>query len=751
MKKMLHEGAFILLIFSLVSLQKTFAQGSNRVDVGKSFANLSKLSSGGTFIPGDTIEVRVTLAVNTQSTSTIIDNVQIFDQVPAKTTFIPGSMRIATNEGITYKGNFTDGLDGDAGTKSGSAITINLGNGANGTTGGRIKSDSSRPTFYGKTCIMMACYRVKINTSVNWGDTLFFGGHIKYRMISPNSGWTDYYFDSTKILIYREQNFCSNGRSVSAASDYNGTFGNGTTQNRGPALAFSTTYLKVNITTNKPNDYYYAIVNNSSADGSTIPNVSIPNAKRVFSVWDIGGDHTNSIIQKNGNLPTTPGSNGGYFVLVNASYNTNVAYQETLSNLCPNTYYEFTAWFRNVCPRCGCDSTGKGAGTAGYKTGPGNDSAGVKPNLTFEIDDLAYYSTGDIKYSRTEQWKRFGFSFITRANQTTAKFAIRNNSPGGGGNDWAIDDIDIVHCGPSLTMNYNPFVLGCSNAPFVVKLADTIKYIHPNSYIYYKWQRSNVGGTIWNDIPGASGVGSTTLVNGLYQYIVTLPAFLATPADSGTYYRVITATTLANLANDCAYNDQSKTMIKVIDCGNVLNPGIEQFKGKLVQGKAQLTWKVANEQDVMRYEIEKSNDGMWFEKIMNQNPVNEINATYNITDPISIEGNAYYRIKMILQDGTFRYSLVVVLSKSMKLEIKSLNNPFTNNLIVDIIVPTKADLILRLYNDKGQVCVTKQVKVSQAGLQNIVLHNLDCANGFYVLVASSNNETAKRKLIKISQ
>lgn len=748
MKKLLHKCAMLLLIFSSISFQKIFSQ--SRVDVGKSFANLSKISTGGTFKPGDTIEVRVTIAVLNQSTPTIIDNVQVFDQVPAKTTYIPGSMRVATNEGVTYRGNFTDASDGDEGTKSGNNITINLGKGANGSTGGRIKSDSSRPSFYNSSCIMMACYRVKINTTVSYGDTLLFGGHIKYRMVSPASGFTDLYFDSTKILIYQQQNFCNNGRSISAASDYNGTFGNGSTQNRGPALAFSTTYSKVNISNNKPNDYYYAIVNNSSATGAINPSLSVPNAARVFSVWDIGGDHTNAIIKKDGNLPVAPGTNGGYFVLVNASYNTNVGYQETLTNLCPNTYYEFTAWFRNVCPRCGCDSTGKGAGSVGYKPGKGNDSAGVKPNLTFEIDGLAYYTTGDIPYSRTVPWNRFGFSFTTRPGQTTAKFAIRNNSPGGGGNDWAIDDIDIVHCGPSLNMNYNPFVLGCSSAPFVVSLVDTIRYIHPNSYIYYKWQRSNVGGSVWTDIPGATGVGSTTFVSGLYQFIVSLPSFLATYSDSGTYYRVITATSVANLSNNCAYNDQSQTMIKVIDCGTVLASGFQQFKGKLVQGKALLTWAVGNEESLDKYEIEKSYDGSWFEKISTTLPRYQENPVYTFTDPQTLDGTVYYRIRMFLKDGSFLYSKMLVLSNKLKLEIKGLNNPFQKNLSFEVIAPEKGILTLSLHNDKGQICASRNINISQAGIQPVEISSLNFANGFYVLTATIGNETIKRKLIKIN-
>src|SRR5690606_18522016 len=104
-----------------------------------------------------------------------------------------------------------------------------------------------------------------------------------------------------------------------------------------------------------------------------------------------------------------------------------------------------------------------------------------KPNLNFEVDGVAYYTTGDIKYDRGVPWKKYGFTFVTKPGQTTAQFAIRNNSPGGGGNDWALDDIKIAHCGPDLKMNYHPYVIGCREQSFPVTLSDTIRFVY-NSY-----------------------------------------------------------------------------------------------------------------------------------------------------------------------------------------------------------------------------------------------------------------------------
>ena len=754
MKKYLHDVLVIIILFSSSFSQDVFAQGANRVDVGKSFANLSKLSTGGTFNPGDTIEIRVTIAVIRQVTYTAIDSVQVFDVVPARTTYIAGSLRVATNQGLTYKGPFTEVLDADQASNIGGNITINLGNKANGTNGGRIRSDTSKPSFFNSHCIMMACYRVRINPTAIYGDTIFIGGSIRYKVVTPANGWTNTVFPIYKILLFKNNGYCSNGTGVSAASDSAGTFASGTVQNRVPALAFSTTYIKQNISTAQPNDYYYSIVNNSSADAWTNPNSTMPESPalhRVFGFWDIGGDHTGSVNPSIGNPPKAAGTRGGYFVLVNASYNTNIAYQETLSNLCPNTYYEFSAWYRNVCPRCSCDSNGRGSGSAGFIPYPGNDSSGVRPNLTFEIDGLAYYTTGDIKYDRLQPWKQYGFTFLTKPTQTTANFVIRNNSPGGGGNDWAIDDIKIAHCGPSLKMNYNPIVLGCQANPFVVNLSDTIRYVYNNSYIHYKWQKSNVGGTIWADMtgPGTSGVGAPVLVNGQFEYVTNLPPFLAYPADSGTYYRVIVATTAANLIGNCAHNDGSSTMIKVINCGLILQTNFSQFTGQLTNQKTQLNWSVTAEQHINKYEIEKSTDAVNYSTVTSVNAKNINEASYNISDPEIITGNTYYRIKMISNDGSFKYSRIVLVSPALKFEIRPIKNPFRNNITTEVITPQDGYLNFSLFNNKGQL-IKKTEAVAVKGINSITIENIKAPDGVYFLFVNFKNETIKTKLVKIN-
>lgn len=747
MKNPLHALFFTVTLIFLCQL--SIAQG--RVDIGKSFANVSKLGTGGTYVPGDTVEIRVTIAVKTQTTATIIDQVQVLDAVPAKTTYINGSMRIATNEGILYKGPFTEAFDADPARNNAGNIIINVGNGATNSAGGRIKSDSSRPSFFNSHCILMVCYKVRINPTTNYYDTIVIRGSVRYRPVSPSGSIVNHTFPEYKLLVFPNNGYCPNGSDVSATSDFGGTFGSGTAPNRVAPLSFSTSYIKQNISTGQPNDYNYAIVKNSSPTSLTNPWPGLPNAaNRVFGFWDIAGDHTNAANTSLGNAPPAATASGGYMVLINASYNTNVAYQETLTNLCPNTYYEFSAWFRNVCPRCGCDSVGRGTGSTGYIRGPGNDSSGVKPNLNFEVDGLNYYTTGDIKYDRNVPWKKYGFTFLTRPGQTTANFVIRNNSPGGGGNDWAIDDIKVAHCGPDLKMNYHPYVIGCMEQAFGVSLSDTIRFVY-NSYTHFKWQKSNVGGTIWTDMtgPGTSGVGTPVLVNGMYQYVTNLPTFFATAADSGTYYRVVVATTAANLNTNCAYRDGSATMVSAITCGIVLNGTFTQFRGTLADKKAYLTWSTANEENLSHYVIEKSRNGRDFVPLTNVTAKNLPFAYYNYTDPEDVNGDVYYRLKMTQPASImFKYSSVVLVSAGSSFTVNHVKNPFSNQIAAELIMPENGTVNIVLHNDKGQ-----QVKVYKKelnkGLNQLSLDGVaHLPNGMYFIAFEYKNQFERRKLMR---
>lgn len=188
----------------------------------------------------------------------------------------------------------------------------------------------------------------------------------------------------------------------------------------------------------------------------------------------------------------------GYFMVVNADYTPGIFYEETVDGLCENTLYEFSADIINM-----------------IKTGV-NDHR--DPNVTFLIDDVQQFSTGNIP--KTQQWEQYGFSFVTTANQSSIKLTLRNNAPGGIGNDLGLDNISFRACGPSSFIgieNEENTIFLCKDDDPLTVVAD-IAGSDGNDFSIL-WQ-SSLDGETWTDIAngGESSIIHTDFDLGDYYY-----------------------------------------------------------------------------------------------------------------------------------------------------------------------------------------------------------------------------------------
>jgi trimeric autotransporter adhesin len=454
---LLIKKYFSRILFLILFGLRSFQSSSQNVDFGKSYVNLSKGINGGTVETGDTLEIRASFVVR----SGTYDSCRFRDVIPTGTTFVPGTVRVLTNEGKVYK-QFTDGYGDDAGWISGSTVTIHLGFNtaaapATAFRRGRV-ANTHKPSFYSSTCIMIASFRVTVTAAI--GTTVSTGGGaITYK--NGISAIQTYTFPNNTLVVYTNLGICANAIGGNAiGTESNGTFGSGRPRNRGSSANVPVGYTYSGFTgSGTPNDYYYGVANNTSAQfGYSIvntwpkpdpdPDGAGPlTTHRIFSVWDIIGDHTGAASSAAGNpaADTVANGNAGYMLVINAAYRIDSAFQQVITGLCPNTYYEISCWMRNICSKCGCDSNGKGAtnssGPPYYIPTAAGDSSGVSPNLTFDIDGIDYYTTGNLQY--TGEWVRKGFTYLTGLSQNSLTLKFFNNAPGGGGNDWALDDITI--------------------------------------------------------------------------------------------------------------------------------------------------------------------------------------------------------------------------------------------------------------------------------------------------------------------
>ncbi|MCB0628765.1 MAG: gliding motility-associated C-terminal domain-containing protein [Saprospiraceae bacterium] len=199
----------------------------------------------------------------------------------------------------------------------------------------------------------------------------------------------------------------------------------------------------------------------------------------------------------------------GYMMVVNASYEPGIFYQEEITGLCANTTFEFSADVINLISRS----------TANH----------IKPNISFYINDELKFTSGDIPQDET--WKTYGFSFTTGTNETDLTLSIRNNAPGGTGNDLALDNISFRPCGPEAIVLPEPESFVCVDDNPLQLDARVLNSSFPENFV--QWQISSDGGATFVDLPGETN----------FTYTIT-------DFRSGVYYyRFLVAGTAENLQN----------------------------------------------------------------------------------------------------------------------------------------------------------------------------------------------------------
>lgn len=229
-----------------------------------------------------------------------------------------------------------------------------------------------------------------------------------------------------------------------------------------------------------PNDGFYTITNNTTNWGSF-----------AASSWIKTGD--NSVDPY------------GYFMVVNASIQPGLFYQDTV-DVCPNTSYLFSADVISM-------------------NSPAAGSNFIRPNISFLVNGLPLYESGNVPVDG--RWHNYGFSFHTDATASRIVLALRNNAPGGNGNDLGLDNISFQPCGPRIlapdTVLYRRDSMAFLNV-----------HIQPGVYKdpRVQWQVSKDDGLSWSEVVGAT---DTSL-------ILTKP-------KHGSRYRVLIGDGLAQLQN----------------------------------------------------------------------------------------------------------------------------------------------------------------------------------------------------------
>jgi hypothetical protein len=140
------------------------------------------------------------------------------------------------------------------------------------------------------------------------------------------------------------------------------------------------------------------------------------------------GDHWHTISSDH-----TAGDIDGNMMLVNAAHHGGVFLTLPITGLKSNTLYELGLWVVNVCkPTQKCPSL-------------------LLPSLNIRLETpegriVANIVTRDLPRVQEPQWGQQLAYFTTPASTSTLRLIMYDNTPGGCGNDFALDDITFREC-----------------------------------------------------------------------------------------------------------------------------------------------------------------------------------------------------------------------------------------------------------------------------------------------------------------
>ncbi len=127
----------------------------------------------------------------------------------------------------------------------------------------------------------------------------------------------------------------------------------------------------------------------------------------------------------------TPGDVNGKMMLVNASEKSGDFFALTVTGLKPGAQYRVSGWFANICKYAsGCTPTPPVI------------------EITVHANDkiISSFKTGEIKQTDVPTWQNYTGEFVMVANTDVISLQMKDLTPGGCGNDFALDDIEINLC-----------------------------------------------------------------------------------------------------------------------------------------------------------------------------------------------------------------------------------------------------------------------------------------------------------------
>ena len=174
--------------------------------------------------------------------------------------------------------------------------------------------------------------------------------------------------------------------------------------------------------------------------------------------------------------------------------------------------------------------------------------------------------------------------------------------------------------------------------------------------------------------------------------------------------------------------------VTVKECGNILLPvELLEFNGTHERTHNLLSWESENEELLYEYILESSENVQIFGDIGHISALNRVSNSYEFLDKEFFVPFTYYRLKIVENDGSFRYSETIqVKTQENAIQVKVVPNPSNGRFIIQLENTYKENYVISIYDSKGAL-LNEMSGRSAPELTTIPISLERYANGIFLI------------------
>jgi autotransporter-associated beta strand protein len=375
------------------------------------------------------------------------------------------------------------------------------------------------------------------------------------------------------------------------------------------------------------------------------------------------------------------------------------------------------------------NNTGGDCGTTGRKWAYSNYGSGswFGEIITFNCSStIKLYgdNTYAMKFENNNSPDLFEISNATIGNREG--FNLEINPVGSGGVLVSSNVISLDHTGGARTLKvYGGYLLTINGAITDVDGTGGKLELNGPGTVELKGANAYSGATIINDGTirlmrsggGTLPIGNTVVINNTGTLRVSSNQTLSSISLNTGGTLIVDAGVTLELSSFSSNGSITNNGTILVN-GVPLPVTFTSLTGSIRNGRAQLSWNIADEHNVDHYQVEESNNGIQFRNLAQVDASNR--SAYQASDAALNTGANYYRVKAVDIEGKLTYSKIIRLdNNTVDNNIRVYPNPSRGEMTLGLNIAA-GNYQIRMINAVGQT-VHQQPLTHEGGSRSLPL------------------------------